>query len=62
MRKIIRFGAIFLSVAMLMATTSCASTKPLEHDQGKHEGWYKNPNNPHHPESTKEKPKKNPKK
>jgi hypothetical protein len=21
-------------------------------DNGKHKGWYKNPNNPHHPNST----------
>ena len=64
MRMIIRFGAIFLSIAMLMPTTSCASMKPLEHDQGKHKGWNKNPKNPHHPDSTKEKEKakKNPKK
>ena len=42
-KKITKLSAIILSVVMLMATLSCASTKPLEHDQGIHEGWYKNP-------------------
>jgi len=40
---------------MLLSSISCASIKPLRHDQGKHKGWYKNPNNPHNPNTSKEK-------
>jgi hypothetical protein len=27
--------------------------KTVSHDQGNHTGWYKNPKNPHHPDSVK---------
>ncbi|MFC2087264.1 hypothetical protein ACFLSA_03775 [Bacteroidota bacterium] len=40
---------ILLSVFTLM--TSCAVY--LHKDNGRHKGWYKNPNNPHNPNSTK---------
>jgi hypothetical protein len=33
--------------------------KTVSHDQGNHNGWNKNPNNPHHPDTVKTQ-KKNP--
>jgi len=37
-------------LGLLFSTTSCAI---FVHDNnGKHKGWYKNSNNPHHPNST----------
>lgn len=57
MIKKIRFATICLFSIFFIFASSCASVKPVQHDQGKHEGWYKNPNNPHNPNTTKEKPK-----
>lgn len=37
---------LFLCFGYLFNTTSCLVVK---HDNGKHKGWYKNSNNPHHP-------------
>lgn len=42
--------AMTLSLFFLANLTSCFVV--LEKDNGKHKGWYKNPNNPHHPNST----------
>lgn len=39
-----------LSVFLVINLTSCFIV--LEKENGKHKGWYKNPNNPHHPETT----------
>jgi hypothetical protein len=44
--KIILFPLIWF----LLGQTSCIM---LKHDNGKHKGWYKNPNNPHNPASPK---------
>lgn len=52
MRKLI---CALLIISAGLAGVSCASTR---HDNGKHKGWYKNPNNPHHPLSGKKKKKK----
>lgn len=43
---------------MLVLSISFACTRKTvvvqqKKDNGKHKGWYKNPNNPHHPASTK---------
>jgi ABC-type oligopeptide transport system substrate-binding subunit len=35
---------------LLFSTTSCAVY--TQESAGKHKGWYKNSNNPHHPNST----------
>ncbi|MDP1800753.1 MAG: hypothetical protein Q8L81_05345 [Bacteroidota bacterium] len=45
-----RFISIIIFTVILISQTSCVSfyTK----DNGKHKGWYKNSNNPHHPNST----------
>lgn len=42
--------ALFL-IALSIGASSCVMVK-TKHDNGKHKGWYKNPNNPHHPAST----------
>lgn len=39
-----------LGLFFLVNLTSCFVV--LEKDNGKHRGWYKNPNNPHHPNTT----------
>jgi hypothetical protein len=44
-----RFIAIIVPV-LLMSQTSCMVF--YKKDNGKHKGWYKNSNNPHHPNST----------
>lgn len=41
---------IALSFFFVINITSCFVV--YEKDNGKHKGWYKNPNNPHHPNST----------
>jgi hypothetical protein len=33
----------------LICVSSCAVFVGPKHDNGKHKGWYKNPNNPHNP-------------
>lgn len=50
---------IYLLIVFVAAGTSCQrktvvlqkgkSTTVVKKDNGKHKGWYKNPNNPHHP-------------
>lgn len=47
MKKI--FLLAFLSSTLLLSTTACVSVR---HDKGKHKGWFKNSNNPHHPNTT----------
>jgi hypothetical protein len=37
-------------LGLLFSTTSCAVF--VNDNNGKHKGWYKNSNNPHHPNST----------
>lgn len=39
-----------LCAGFLFSLTSCAVM--VRKDNGKHKGWYKNSNNPHHPFST----------
>lgn len=39
-----------LCIGLLLNLTSCLVL--VNKDNGKHKGWYKNPNNPHHPNST----------
>lgn len=46
---------LLLMIVTGFAAVSCATVR---HDNGKHKGWYKNPNNPHHPLSGKKKKKK----
>ena len=52
-KKQIKFPTIFLISIMFIFTTSCLSIKQVSHDEGNHNGWYKNPNNPHNPNTTK---------
>jgi len=39
-----------LGIGLLLSTTSCVVMTPK--DNGNHKGYYKNSNNPHHPNST----------
>jgi len=39
-----------LCTILLLGTTSCYVR--VKENQGKHKGWYKNSNNPHHPNTT----------
>ena len=49
--KILRIIAILgLCIGLLGSMTSCFVL--VERDSGKHPGWFKNSNNPHHPNST----------
>jgi hypothetical protein len=38
-----------LPLAVVLSNSSCVVVK---HDNGKHKGWTKNSNNPHHPATT----------
>ncbi|MGZ3899576.1 MAG: hypothetical protein ACXVNQ_04335 [Bacteroidia bacterium] len=49
MHRLLHSCIIFLSLSLLVTTTSCKSVKT---DNGKHKGWFKNTNNPHNPLST----------
>jgi hypothetical protein len=40
---------IVFCTAAIFNSSSCISVKK---DNGKHKGWFKNPNNPHHPLTT----------
>ncbi len=42
---------ILISLITHFSATSCLVL--VEKDSGKHKGWYKNTNNPHHPKTTK---------
>ncbi len=42
--------AFILFIMFFLSQTSCVTYQ--KKDNGKHKGWYKNPNNPHHPNST----------
>ena len=49
--KLFRVVAVLaLCAGLLFGATSCAVM--VQKDNGKHKGWYKNSNNPHHPYST----------
>lgn len=55
MKKFRTILSIALCMIFLVGTTSCAVRVQEGHvhrDQGNHRGWYKNSNNPHHPQST----------
>jgi hypothetical protein len=45
------FSALVLSTGLMIGVNSC-SVHIFKKDSGKHKGWYKNPNNPHHPNTT----------
>jgi len=47
MRNIKIILASMLITGMMLSFTSCVIV--VRKDNGKHKGWYKNPNNPHHP-------------
>jgi len=53
MKRRIRFIIVCLSSILFITFTSCGSIQPVSHDQGNHNGWYKNPNNPHNPDTVK---------
>lgn len=50
MKKVKIFMIFVLCTGLLLNATSCLVL--VSKDNGKHNGWYKNPNNPHHPNST----------
>ena len=41
------FAGVLIISALLLPAASCVVT--VKKDNGKHKGWYKNPNNPHNP-------------
>jgi hypothetical protein len=41
---------LILCIVFLFNATSCFVL--VKKENGKHQGWYKNPNNPHNPNST----------
>lgn len=45
-------AASILFTVSSLSYTSCVVVHEHRHDNGKHKGWYKNSNNPHHPNST----------
>ncbi len=46
-----RFALVSLLFTLLFfSNTSCVVF--VKHDNGKHKGWFKNSNNPHHPNTT----------
>ena len=50
------FRHILFLILVLSISFACTRKTVVVHqkkDNGKHKGWYKNPNNPHHPASTK---------
>jgi hypothetical protein len=50
--KIVRtITTLALCMMLIVGVTSCLVVS-TQHDNGKHKGWNKNSNNPHHPNST----------
>lgn len=48
-----RLSLLLLAVAVVLSLTTCTGIKISgKKDNGKHKGWYKNTNNPHHPLTT----------
>jgi hypothetical protein len=42
-----------IAACTFLIITFCASScVVIQKDNGRHKGWYKNPNNPHHPATT----------
>ena len=53
MKKNLAFTILSL---LLFSATSCVVLVPAQHhDNGKHKGWYKSPNNPHNSSPKKDK-------
>jgi ABC-type oligopeptide transport system substrate-binding subunit len=50
MKTLKRITVQLLCMGLLFGATSCVVFS--KHDNGKHKGWVKNSNNPHHPNST----------
>lgn len=50
MKNFKAIAIIVFCIGLLFSISSCAVR--VNHDNGKHKGWYKNSNNPHHPHST----------
>jgi hypothetical protein len=44
------FVTLTLCIGILFGATSCLVV--VREDNGRHKGWFKNSNNPHHPHST----------
>jgi ABC-type oligopeptide transport system substrate-binding subunit len=50
MKKFKTLIALILCMGLLISSTSCSVH--FAKDNGKHKGWYKNSNNPHHVNTT----------
>ena len=50
MKKVKLFAVVIMSAGLLLGTSSCFIA--VSKDNGQHKGWYKNPNNPHNPNTT----------
>ena len=44
---------LVLSMIIVLNLSSCFLVLNDKKDNGHHKGWYKNPNNPHHPNTNK---------
>jgi len=53
MEKAIKIAGVCIGCMLIIYTTSCVSVKSVSRDNGNHNGWYKNPKNPHHPDTVK---------
>jgi hypothetical protein len=56
MKMLKAISSAALCILLIFGGSSCVVIAPRKHDNGKHKGWYKNPNNPHNPASTKKAP------
>jgi len=50
MKPLKTFTIVVFCLALLFVASSCAVV--VRKDNGKHRGWFKNRNNPHHPRTT----------
>ena len=52
MKSLRSIAILAFCTGLLFGATSCTVFVAETRDQGNHRGWYKNPNNPHHPFTT----------
>jgi len=51
-KNINQITALFIAISIAVSISSCIAVVSTPHDNGKHKGWSKNPNNPHNPNTT----------
>lgn len=50
--KTLLIPCLFMLLTSISFTSCVVARTPAPHDNGRHTGWHKNPNNPHHPATT----------